>query len=96
MRGPWVYPWKNQEKSEKGILSPIFQTQLGITETQQTSSSLVRRIEASELGPQAGGDKGKATWGRHPGDQSRKTIMINITTATSINDSIPSPGWALC
>ena len=33
VRGPWVYPWEDQDKSEKGMLSPIFQIPLGIKET---------------------------------------------------------------
>ena len=43
VRGPWVYPWEDQDKREKGMLSPIFQTQLGIKETTQISSSLMMK-----------------------------------------------------
>ena len=43
VRGPWVYPWEDQDKSEKGMLSTIFQTPLGIKETWQISSRLMMK-----------------------------------------------------
>ena len=50
VRGPWVYHWEDQDKREKGMLSPIFQTQLGIKETRQISSRDLLMMKEKQVG----------------------------------------------
>ena len=73
VRGPWVYPWKDQGKSEKGMVSPIFQTPLGIKEIRQISSHLI--MEEKQVGGVLGlvrtqeGPSGEVTLGTKQGKQ---------------------------